>query len=522
MTKKGTDGSDEEAPSVVSSVFHSELPEIAIGKDDSSVNTSSDTSKENGNRDDGSGSGDHKAELETDDDKSNINNNENHDEDDDAPWSERIYEVFVVFWPLGFVAFGGPQAHVAILHDRLVVREKWLDEDSFIELFAIGQGLPGPTSTQLVVSTALSRAGPVGGLLAFFLWNLPGLVVLTTCGVLIADFVDENNSPFYLVGLPPAAICLVFKAAYGFGLKLDTLGVCVALISALGAIWINGDKHVDPDASQFVFPILLVCGGIASYLDSRRTKPLGNYDAPQSGGWDATSDRTLKRIGIPLWVGGCIGMVWAILLIVISILGSDKEERINKREDMSSSDEYFEIFSVMYRIGSLIYGGGQVVLPMLHDEVVPYWMTTNEFYQGLALSQSMPGPLFNFSSYLGAVWKGIPGALLAYLGLFGPGIILIFAVVPFWARMRRWFWFRSTLRGINAAAIGFVMAACVIMWEDVIKTTADAMVFVVSLTLAVYFNIGAPYVVLSGGVLGAILFKDALSLGQKSFCDDDL
>ena len=184
MTKKGTDGSDEEAPSVVSSVFHSELPEIAIGKDDSSVNTSSDTSKENGNRDDGSGSGDHKAEPETDDDKSNINNNENHDEDDDAPWSERIYEVFVVFWPLGFVAFGGPQAHVAILHDRLgkffltishsfnnldsyntsslklfvpislthehlqcelcssyiVVREKWLDEDSFIELFAIGQG----------------------------------------------------------------------------------------------------------------------------------------------------------------------------------------------------------------------------------------------------------------------------------------------------------------------------------------------------------------------------------------------
>ena len=136
-----------------------------------------------------------------------------------------MWEVFHTFWPLGLIAFGGPQARVAILRDHLVVQRDWLDEEQFTELFAIGQGLPGPTSTQLVISTALSRAGPLGGLLAFFLWNLPGLVMLTFFGALIDARVDPNNPPWYLIGLPPAAISLVFKAFYGFTQKLDSLGI---------------------------------------------------------------------------------------------------------------------------------------------------------------------------------------------------------------------------------------------------------------------------------------------------------
>ena len=140
----------------------------------------------------------------------------------DAPWSARMWEVFSTFWPLGLVAFGGPQAHVAILRDHLVEQRQWMDEEEFTELFAIGQGirlcfdfffkkvlyqipnvlllfsilgLPGPTSTQLVISTALSRAGPLGGLMAFFLWNLPGLIVLTACGVLLAEFIPDPDDP---------------------------------------------------------------------------------------------------------------------------------------------------------------------------------------------------------------------------------------------------------------------------------------------------------------------------------------
>lgn len=215
----------------------------------------------------------------------------------------------------------------------------------------------------------------------------------------------------------------------------------------------------------------------------------------------------MKRIGIPLWVGFLIFLVW-LGVLVLTILLVDVAEIDNP---------YLEIFEVMYRIGSIIFGGGQVVLPMLQAEVVPHWMTNDQFFQGLGLAQSMPGPLFNFSSYLGAVYKHVGGALVAYLGLFGPGVILIFAIVPFWARLRHVHWFKVTLAGVNSTAIGLVGAACVILWEAAIRNSADAIVFCVAGTMAMVFNIQAPICIIAGGVLGAILCDDAANLGQIPF-----
>jgi chromate transporter len=415
--------------------------------------------------------------------------------------------VFTTFWPLGFVAFGGPQAHVAILRDHLVEQRDWLDEEQFTELFAIGQGLPGPTSTQLVISTALARAGPLGGLMAFMLWNLPGLIILTVCGVLLASFIDPNNPPFWLVGLGPAAISLVFKAFYGFAIKLDSLGICLALFSCLAAILVDNDDRIAPSNSQWVFPTCLIIGAIITFVDSKRKNPWGTYGSPGQG-WDQESDETMKRIGIPMWLGALIIVLWAVILGV-SVALTNREVVDNV---------YLEIFTVMYRIGSIIYGGGQVVLPMLQEEVVPKWMTNEQFLQGLGLAQSMPGPLFNFSAYLGAVYKGVPGALVAYIGLFGPGVILIFGIVPFWARLRHNQMFKAILKGLNSTAIGLVGAACVILWESAIRTAADAMVFSLAITLAVYFNVMAPLVVLAGGVFGALLHEDVLDLGQQPYC----
>ena len=396
---------------------------------------------------------------------------------------------------------------MAILRDHLVIQRDWLDEEAFTELFAIGQGLPGPTSTQLVISSALSRAGPLGGLLAFFLWNLPGLIVLTVCGSLLATFVNPNNPPFWLIGLPPAAISLVFKAFYGFAVKLDTLSVCLALFSCLVAILISNDARIRPQSSQWVFPSTLAFGALITYVDHKRAKPFADYGSPNAG-WDKESDETMKRIGIPLWAGAVIFLVW-VAILVASILLVEVGKYTN---------DYLIIFETMYRIGSIIFGGGQVVLPLLQNEVVPKWMTKEQFLQGLGLAQSMPGPLFNFSAYLGAVYKRVPGALVAWVGLFSPGVILIFAVVPFWARLRHIQSFKAILKGLNATAIGFVGAACVILWESAISTAADAMVFCFSGTLAVYFNMPAPVVVLLGGVLGAILHHDALNLGQQPYC----
>ena len=209
------------------------------------------------------------------------------------------------------IAFGGPQAHIAILRDHLVDQRDWLDEEQFTELFAIGQGLPGPTSTQLVISTALSRAGPLGGLMALFLWNLPGLVVLTVCGVVIEEFVPDET-PFYLAGLPPAAISLVFKAFYGFASKLDDLGICLSLGSCLVAILINNDENIDPRSSQWIFPTVLAIGGIITLLDSKREKPWSTYKAP-SKGWEKESDETMKRKQITVTNAGCTRTIFVLI-----------------------------------------------------------------------------------------------------------------------------------------------------------------------------------------------------------------
>lgn len=288
--------------------------------------------------------------------------------EEDIPWITRFKAVVITYAPLGFVAFGGPPAHVALLRERLVVQRKWLDDDSFTELFAIGQGLPGPTSTQLVISTAMLQAGPIGGIVALFLFSMPGLIVLITCGVLISTFLDPNKTPWYLVGLPPAAISLVFQAFYGFGKNLDKLGIIICLISTQISLLIDGDETIPKSSSQYVQPTMLVIGGIVSYIDSRRKNPYGTYKSPGKG-WDAQSDLNMKRIGIPLWMGVVFIATWAIILVstITVVSAANREGR--------AVNIYLEIFELMYRVGTLVFGGGQVVLPMLQEEVVPGWMT---------------------------------------------------------------------------------------------------------------------------------------------------
>jgi len=168
-----------------------------------------------------------------------------------------------------------------------------------------------------------------------------------------------------------------------------------------------------------MFPSMMALGGLVTLIDSKREKPFSNYGSPSKGG-DRENDETIKLIGIPLWVGTltlAIGVgILVLCIIMVKVIEVD--------------NVYLRMFEAMYRIGGIIYG--QVVLPMIQDEVVPSWLTKKQFLQGLGLAQSMPGPLFNFSAYLGAVYQGVTGALVATMGLFGPGVILIFAVMPFW------------------------------------------------------------------------------------------
>ncbi|CAM9128503.1 unnamed protein product, partial [Ascophyllum nodosum] len=286
---------------------------------------------------------------------------------EDLPFSTRLKQVFWQFLPLGVIAYGGPNAHIALLYERFVDKSKWLTEEQFVELMAVGQGLPGPTSTQASVSMGTFRAGIPGGLLSFALWNIPSFIVLVLAGVGVRDLLGDHDLD-WLSGVGPAAVSLVFVAAYKLGKKVNNskLKFTLSLVSACVTLLINGDENISSNVSAWVFPLMLICGGMVTLVDWKYRPNI--YETALEG-------RTYSRINIPMWMGCAIIVGWLVILMVSLTLFPD-----------SGLGGLFKSF---FRIGSIIYGGGQVVLPMLVDEVVdPGWVTEKQFFQGFALTQA--------------------------------------------------------------------------------------------------------------------------------------
>jgi len=427
------------------------------------------------------------------------------------PLMTRVKETLALFWYLGFIAFGGPTAHVAILRDHLVSVNKFIDEEIFTELFALGQGLPGPSSTQLVISTASTHGGAISGAIVFACWILPGFVVLTLSGLFLYGLIDASNPPIWLLGIGPAAMALIGKAAYKFVQKVDTFGFAIGLVACAVAVMISGDEHYAPNVSQVVFPAVLVGGGILCFLDYYRGEgsSIGTYYRSQGGSSEPTEkDRMLvEKIGLSIFQGTVYFCVWLGLLV-----GS-----ITIVHMTNSSNLMLDMFEVFFRVGSLVFGGGIVVLPMLQTELVPRgWVTNDQFFQGLGIAQAMPGPMFNFAAFLGAVTNGFPGSLVASAGIFGPGFILIFAMLPFWSRFRHLAWFKAALKGLNASAIGLIVAGFINLYPKSVRTHADTMVFVLTGGLGTVYKFQAPYVIFWGCMLGALFSSEILDVGQKS------
>jgi chromate transport protein ChrA len=186
-----------------------------------------------------------------------------------CPHQEGLLSLLRVFWPLGFICFGGAPAHIAILHDHLVVKHKWIDEELFLELFGLAQALPGNTSSQLAAATAMTRSGFLGGLIAISLFVFPGFLVLLLAGIFLRVLVDPTNPPIILLGIPPTAVALICKACYLLGAKLDRVGMTLAVFSTTVAVMINGDERIPKSSSQYVYPALLAVGGLVTLANSR-------------------------------------------------------------------------------------------------------------------------------------------------------------------------------------------------------------------------------------------------------------
>jgi chromate transporter len=341
---------------------------------------------------------------------------------------------------LSVTSFGGPQAHLVHFQNLLAKKRNYITEEELVEFTALCQVLPGPTSTQTLTAVGYKLGGPKLAYLTLLIWMLPAVTVMTTAGILIGSFESKQISLSFTRFIQPMAVGLVAFAAYHISLKMVTsmraFGIMAA--AAVASYFIR---------TPFVFPItLLIAGAITAF----------NYRAHPR---EPKKKIDVTWANFSLWIG---------VLILVALLGS-----FTKNTPSLLPIRLFENF---YRNGSLIFGGGQVLTPLLYTEFVQYapkhYLSNEEFLSGYALAQSLPGPVFSFSAYIGALsmrdfsMSGkILGAVLSSAGIFLPGTFLIFFMIRLWASLKAYRPIRASLDGINAASAGLVTTAAIILFE---------------------------------------------------------
>jgi len=337
--------------------------------------------------------------------------------------------VFAAFLKLGLTSFGGPVAHLGYFREEFVERRKWLDERAYADLVALCQFLPGPASSQVGMAIGLSRAGLPGVLAAWAAFTLPSAIALVLFAYGVTVFGNELGAG-WLHGLKVAAVAVVAVAVLGMARSLapDRERASIAVAAAVLALAV-------PSAWGQVGTIVL--GGLAGLMLPRTA---------------VAPDRVALRVGVSRrWAVAALGL-FAALLIGLPLLAAATGDPIVQRIDS------------FYRSGSLVFGGGHVVLPLLQAEVVPRgWVNNDTFLAGYGAAQAVPGPLFTFAAYLGAVMRPGPsgwfGGLICLVAVFLPSFLLIVGALPFWETLRRQPFAQSLLRGVNAAVVGLLLAA---------------------------------------------------------------
>lgn len=353
-------------------------------------------------------------------------------------------EVLRVFTRLGLTSFGGPIAHLGYFHDELVRRRRWMDDQSYADLVALCQFLPGPASSQVGIGMGIARAGMLGGLAAWLGFTLPSALALVAFALGVAALGDVSDAG-WLQGLKIVAVAVVVHAVWGMATKLtpDTRRVTIAVLAAiLALLWPTSLGQVT----------IIMLGGIVGWLllpsDPLLPQPHSHFTIR-------------RRVGITL-----LSLFFALLIGLPFLRGLTPNFTL-------------AVFDSFYRAGSLVFGGGHVVLPLLQAEVVlPGWLTNEAFIAGYGAAQAVPGPLFTFSAYLGAVMQpGIAGlwtAAVALIAIFVPSFLLLIGVLPFWDKLRAIAAFQAALRGINAAVVGILLAALYHpVWTSAIFTARD-------------------------------------------------
>jgi len=413
----------------------------------------------------------------------------------------RYYIFLRDVFTLALTTFGGPQAHLAHFQKILVERRKYITEEELLELNSLCQILPGPASTQTLTAIGFKIGGPNLAYLTLLVWILPAVTAMTAAAVVMSSLQTKNLSLEFTRFIQPIAVGFVSYGAYVISLKTISSKTGIALMMMAGVL----SYFVQ---SPFVFPIiLLVAGMVTAFKYKRQPK-----------------DEQRKKLVIS-WSNF---LLWIGVLVFAAVLGG-----ITKALPV-------KLFENFYRNGSLVFGGGQVLAPLLYTEFVdvdrdahegnraskfkdklrqrynpkPYHhpISHDEFLSGYAFAQALPGPVFSFSSYIGALSARdygigglILGAVMSALGVFLPGTFLIFFVIRFWSSLKKYRGVRASLEGITAASAGLVAASAIILFQPLENTFLNFATTIVTFCLLAFTRIPSPLIIVAGLLLGLLL-----------------
>ncbi len=384
---------------------------------------------------------------------------------DPAPTRGTALEVLAVFTRLGLTSFGGPVAHLGYFRAEVVERRRWLDDREYADLVALCQFLPGPASSQVGIGVGYRRAGVPGALAAWVGFTLPSALALVAFAFGIAAVGDVADAA-WLRGLLIVAVAVVAHAVKGMAAQLtpDRPRVTVALLAAMAAlVWVNAAAQVAIIAVGALLGMTLLRD-----LETPRSGDRQRIERRSTGAGRATG-------GLSRRAAATLLAVFAALLVALPLARQ------------ATPDQGLAVADAFYRTGSLVFGGGHVVLPLIRAEVVPAgWVDDATFIAGYGAAQAVPGPLFTFSAFLGAATapgaQGIWLAAVALVAVFVPSFLLVLGVLPFWETLRRRAGVRRALVGVNAAVVGLLLAAL----YDPVATSAIRAPLDAALVLAAY------------------------------------
>jgi len=385
-------------------------------------------------------------------------------------------EVLRVFLKLGLISFGGPIAHIGYFREEFVVRRRWIGDAAYSDLVALCQFLPGPASSQIGFSIGLIRAGFLGALAAWTGFTLPSAIalVLFSYG---AGALHGALGAGMLHGLRLVAVAVVSQAVWGMARTLCTDRQRASIAAVVALLYL-----FSPSSIIQVWAIVL--GGLAGLWFCRDAVPAG-----------------METIAAPVSrTAACVSLAtFTVLLIGLPLL-----------RGLGLPAAQFEAF---YRSGALVFGGGHVVLPLLRGAfATPGWISDDAFLAGYGAAQAVPGPLFSFAAYLGAVVRpssfGIPGAALGLVGIFLPGMLVLIGALPFWEAFRSRANAQAAMRGINATVVGLLGAALYNpVWTSSVRTSGDLGVALIGFVLLTVWRAPPLLVVIAGALGGMALAK---------------